>query len=178
MFNLLPKAEKDAVRREYRIRLAVVILWFSSGTFLVASFLLLPSFFLSTEKERAALRQSETLGKSVEMAEAANLEKTLLTIKHKLSALAKEPPPLFLYEVLVRIAEKRPKGLSLDSFTVVTKEGKREVHIVGVAQSRTLLVAFERALSRSGLFEHVDLPVANLAKQSDSEFSLRGRLTF
>src|SRR3989344_4372953 len=100
MFNLVPKEEKATIRREYRVRLGVVVLWFSFVTVSVSSLLILHAYFLSSQKEKAALRQAETLTKSVEAAEAANLEKVLVGVKGKLAYVDSEQPPLRLYELI------------------------------------------------------------------------------
>jgi len=175
MFNLLPKEEKATIRREYRVRLAVVVLWFSFVTVIVSSLLLLPAYFLSSQKEKAALRQAETLTKSVEAAEAANLEKVLVGVKGKLAYVDSEQPPLRLYELIREVAKRRSEGIAFTTLTVVdAEEEKRRININGRASTRGAIVAFEKALRGSGLFDRVELPVSSLAKDSNSEFAIDG----
>lgn len=173
MFSLLPKDEKVKIRREYRVRLAVVILWFSFVTLVAASLLLLPAYFLSSQKEKAVLREADMLAKSVEAAEAADLEKVLLGVKDKLAFVRRESPPLRLYELIREVAKRRSQGIVLGTLTIVDAENdKRRINVSGKAATRNSLVAFEKALQSSGLFERVELPVGSLAKDSDSDFSL------
>ncbi len=172
MFNLLPKTEKDAIRREYRIRLAVVILWFSFAALLIASALGIPSYFLATEKEQAALRQVETLSKSGQASDAAEADKLLTAAKKRLAFLHHAPPSRYLYELIAKVAAIRTEGIAFTSISVTPEAGKQRVAISGVSATRTALVEFEKALSGSGLFESVELPVGSLAKDGDSEFTL------
>jgi len=173
MFNLLPKEEKATIRREYRVRFAVVALWFSFVTFVCSSFLLLPAYFLSIQKEKAALRQAETLTKSVEAGEAVQLEKVLLNVKDKLAYVDSEQPPLRLYELIREVTKRRSEGVAFTTLTVVDAgDGKRRINISGKASTRGSIVAFEKALRGSGLFERVELPVSSLAKDANSEFAV------
>lgn len=179
MFNLLPKQEKEAIRREYRLRLAVVILWFSFATFVIASLLLLPSFFLSAQKEKAAQARFETLAKSVARQETAGLGEVLLAAQSQLELLSREPPRSFLYELLIKIVSSKSAKISLESMTIRdAAPGKRIIHLTGVARDRGALLAFSRALESNTLFEQVELPISNLAKESEIPFSITGSGTF
>lgn len=178
MFNLLPKAEKDAIRREYRTRLAVVVLWFFFATMLIASILLLPSYFLSTQNEKAALRQSETITKSIKAEESSKFNEVLSGIKSRLDVVTHKPPALYLYELISRIAKERGSGISFEGMTISREEGLRRVDIGGIAQTRNALVAFQKALMGTGLFKTVEFPVADLAKDGNSAFTLTARGDF
>lgn len=174
MFNLLPRAEKDAIRREYRTRLAVVALWGSCISLSLASLLLIPSYVLSSQKEKSSLLQRATLAKSVAANEAARFEETLKTVKARLSLVrANSSVSVRLFELIAKIAERRGEGISFEQMTLVyTSEGKRALVISGVAARRAALVLFERSLRESKLFEKVDLPISNLARDGDAEFTM------
>lgn len=178
MFSLLPKEEKDTIRREYRIRLSVVVLCFSFVTALLASIMILPAYSLSTKKERATIRESETLIKSVKAEEALRFGDILSEVKRKLTLVPHTPPLAYLYEVVTVVAEKRVSGISLTNITF-TKNGSRwNVVLGGVADTRTALVDYQKALAKEEIFEAVEFPVANLAKDSNSEFSITAKGIF
>lgn len=174
MFNLLPKTEKEAIRRQYRLRLAVIILWLSFGTFLIASVLLIPSYLLSSQKEKSARARFEALSKAVEQESAAELDKVLLDAKTRLALLSDKPPKVYLHELLVQVVSQKGNNISLSGFSFAdSTEGKRGIDISGVAKDRTALLSFVKSLERTGLFEKVEVPISNFAKNTDIGFTVR-----
>lgn len=173
MFNLLPKAAKDTIRREYRVRLAAVALFFLSAALVIAALMLLPSWFLSAQKEAAARARADALVRSLSQRSAAGLEQELRTAQQRLNLLSREAPVVSLYELTERIAAGRPPGVSLESITFSrTPEGRRAAFVSGTARDRAALVSFSRSLERARAFEKVDLPLSALAKEKDLIFSL------
>ena len=174
MFNLLPKQEKEAIRREYRTRLVIVILWFSFATLVIASVLLVPSILLSSQKEKVAEQRFETLSKSVEKDNTVNLDAVLRKAQSHLSLLSHEAPKVLLHELLVNIVSTKTDSVSLARFSFAkASEGKRYADINGIAKDRATLLSFVKALERSGLFEKVEVPISNFAEDTDIEFSIR-----
>ncbi len=173
MFNLLPKAEKDKILREYRIRLAVVVLWFIFATFILASVSVFPSYVLSSDKVKSAQRRFDTLSESVSHGRNADLDAVLADAKMQLSLLSHEPPKAFLHELMLRIVSLKTDGISLSSlsFTGVGKKG--EASIIGIAADRNALLAFSKELERAQIFEKVEVPPSNFAKNAGIEFSIR-----
>lgn len=174
MFNLLPKAEKDALRREYRKRFAVVSLCLLCVSVLIAAALLVPSYVFSAQKETVAARRAEALSRRAAREEAAALATLLQTAQEKL-ALADAASPPYFFERIAAVVQKKPTGISLSGFSLasVGEEGKQPFFIHGIAAERNALVSFARELERTGLFEKVEVPLPLLAKESGIEFSLR-----
>ncbi|TSC58461.1 MAG: hypothetical protein Greene041679_98 [Parcubacteria group bacterium Greene0416_79] len=179
MFNLLPRAEKEAIRREYRMRLWSVILFGVCATFLIAALLLIPSLALSNERETAARERLGALSKRVEAGEVARFAVVLQEVERTLTLLRTEAPRHTVYEAVRAIVSHRPAGVSLDGITVTSAAGgKREIEVRGMAANRTALVAFSRALETTGVFERVELPLGNLARSEDVAFSLKVTASF
>lgn len=179
MFNLLPQAEKKALRREYRIRLAVVSLWLLFAVCAISSVLLLPSFLLSSEKEKAARQRFEALSRSIERQSVADLDAVLQKTKSRLTLLSGEAPKLFLYELLTLIVSAKTNQISLTNFYLIGPvEGKREIAIAGVSKDRSALTSFIKALERTGPFEKVEAPISNFAKDTDIDFEVRASGSF
>lgn len=179
MFNLLPKAEKECIRREYRIRLAIVALWFSLATLLIASVLLLPSLLLSSAKEKAVMRRFTAVSTSVERGSAEKLADVLEETQSRLALFRRKAPVMYLHELLMRMASLKTNRVSFTNISFTGGEsGKREVAIAGVAKDRAGLLSFVKSLERADFFEKVDVPISNYAKDTDIAFSLRAGGSF
>ena len=173
MFNLLPKSEKNTIRREYRMRLAIVVLWLSFATFLIASFLLLPSFVLSSAKEKAAVHRFATLSAEVERASGAKLRDLLADIQSRLRFFSRKAPAARWHELLTQLVSLKTNTVSLTAISFTGGEsGTRLVTIAGTARDRTGLRAFAKSLERVSSFEKIDVPISNYAKDTDIEFSI------
>ena len=81
---------------------------------------------------------------------------------------------MLLHELLVNIVSTKTDTVSLTRFSFAkASEGKRYADINGISKDRATLLAFVRALERSGLFEKVEVPISNFAEDTDIEFSIR-----
>lgn len=179
MFNLLPKAEKDSIRREYRMRLMIVWLWFLLLTLLIASALLIPSYLLLVQKEREAGSRAELLRQNGFRDEAASSTALLQATQEKLALAASSPPPRYFFERIAAAAQKKPSRISLHGFSAVPTAGeKHSFFLSGVAAERAVLVSFAQLLEDAGVFTEVEVPLPLLAKENGIEFTLRAAGTF
>ncbi|OHA20900.1 MAG: hypothetical protein A2849_01980 [Candidatus Taylorbacteria bacterium RIFCSPHIGHO2_01_FULL_51_15] len=179
MFNLLPKAEKIAIRREYRVRLVIIILWSLFVTCSIASILLLPSYLLSSQKEEAAEKRFETLLANAQRTSGEDPSALLSDAKSRLELLSHKAPDVFLHDVVVQTASLKTERISLTgiSFSDAGEKG-RQIGVTGVAKDRSALLTYVKALEHSGLFKSVEVPISNFAKDVDIDFSLRATASF
>ncbi|HCB35400.1 MAG: hypothetical protein A2W52_01915 [Candidatus Taylorbacteria bacterium RIFCSPHIGHO2_02_49_25] len=174
MFNLLPKAKKDIIHREYRVRLSIVGLWLLFVVLVAASLLLFPAFLLSAEKEKTAQERFAALRESVERNSINELDDALSDLAARLSIMKSESPNVHIYEALTLLASIKTDGISLSNISFVrSSEGRRDIAVSGVAASRSGLVSFVQTLERAGIFEKVDAPISNFVKEADINFEIR-----
>ncbi|MDO8623742.1 MAG: hypothetical protein Q7R54_00050 [bacterium] len=174
MSNLLSQEDKKNILRGYRFRLAIVTLCFSLVTALIATALLLPSVLLSSQREHSALERVAVLSKGSGKPNVRELTAPLNDAKLRLPLLSHTAPDVSLRELLNKVVEARSDRISLIRFSFVgSGEEKREVDISGTSRDRAALLAFVKALERTGLFESVEIPISNYAKDTDIDFSLR-----
>ena len=169
MLYLLPSEEKKAIQREYASNRLVLCL--ALGFFLVAFSIvfLLPSYFLSDQKERAAQMQADSSDHSAGAAATKDGRNALSDLRAKMALLAAPHPgaSVPIDEVVV----DRGPGVEVKEFSYAEAGPKGfQLQIQGVAASRDALLAFVDALRKDKLFSSVDFPISSFAKDSDISF--------
>ena len=173
MLNVLPQRDQDAFFKEYGLRFGAAGLWFVAVLSVAASALLVPALFLADKKEALLTEQTGILQKSTASGEAKKFEEELGNLARLVNAFSMRTPVPHLYELVGSAAEARGSDVVFERMTL-SSEGEQGsvVEVSGRAGSRAGLVAFVRALEGLQVFDRVELPVGNLAKDADISFSL------
>ncbi len=171
MFLLLPEEQKNKLIKQYRLRLFFIALSALCVFVGVGFFSLLPSYFAVHSEEDNIVGLRNTVGKSISLKSDKDLEKTLSDIKQNISAL--KIPEKDAISIIGDIVKVRPDGVRLNdinfgSYTATSSA----VSILGVSSDRPSLILFSRKLKENPKFSSVDLPISNLAKDSDINFNI------
>lgn len=173
MRNLLPKQNKKIIRREYLIRVFGIGLVFLFMASVLGSVFLLPSFFFSRAKEESVRTSAEIVRKSVEFREKNSSDILLEEAKQKLELLSNKNGGILVQDIVIKITDEKPYGVSLYGISYMElTEGRSRVTLTGVAGEREDMLSFRKYLEQDVLFSSVRLPVSNLAKDKDIEFSI------
>lgn len=173
MFNVLTDNFKNEIYKRYGKRRLVV--WLIAIIFLQTVFLifLIPShvYLTSAEKEMRAPATNQitdaVASSSVEVAS------TFRYINDELSALSSVEESNNFQVLIQRIVELKGPSIKLIQISYKTNTATTSVFTLrGVAVSRDSLLSYSKRLEGDTLFEKVDLPVSNFAKDRDIEFSL------
>ena len=177
MANLLPQRNKKAVKREYLLRLLGAFLVFSSLTLFLVSIFLLPSFFLSKNKADLANEKVEFLRSYIDKTQKFGITDLLIETNRKIEilGLAEEQN---LSEAIRLIINEKNNSIGITDFVLRIIEDKEEgkeksIFVGGVAANRSGLISFAESLESINSFKDVDLPVSNLAKNEDINFTLK-----
>ena len=173
MFNLLPLEEQHAVIREYRLRLAVTGLLFLAFLCVVASVALIPSLFLSRNKEEAVLKSNSVLKDEIALMDKDDLSGALKLAGKKALALKVEAPVFYSYELIGNITGDKISGVKIFGVSIKrSSDGSRDVILTGEAKDRETLLSFARVLEREEFFASVKVPPSNYAPVADIGFSI------
>lgn len=177
MFTLLPEQNKKSLFKEYRIRLFAVIFLFLTAFCLISTALLFPSY-ISLYFERGVLEdESARITAEIKEKNEKGIVETLARINHTLVAV--KPSESNVLTVTKLILDKLPQGISIDRFVYTRGDGAdSSLSIQGIAGTRSELITFSRDLEKQPVFTKVDLPISNLAKQSEVPFTLTVLGTF
>lgn len=170
MFNLLPKQEGEEVKREYRYRLVIISVIFLTASFFLGIILLIPSYIISSKREKRVSLEYEEAKKVSEASEYKDLNDVIGKTNEKLGILTPKEGALYLHDVISNIVRLKNSGIKIDRFSF--KAG-REIQVSGTALNRESLLSFTRSLERDKTFSGVETPISNFARNTDIDFSIK-----
>lgn len=171
MFNLLPESLKQQIKSEYNYRKVSLILIFIIAIQVSFLIFLFPSWIISRIRE-------ESLSAEIKKVNEVNLSSDANKIKDKIKIINNEVNLLnttlgdqkISYFIDYVLSKKTPQ-IRLHSF--VYSSGKTiTLTISGLSETRDSLVTFVENLRSDDKFKSVDLPVSNLAKNKNIDFSV------
>lgn len=173
MFNLLPNNLKEKVRSEYNLRLLVTV--FISILFIQISFLIFlsPTWFVSLNKEKEIVLQSEKANKSSLDLKVDTINSQIKLINKKLEIINSTLEYPAVVPVIDDILSRKTNSINIEELMYETSDKKlAKVTIRGTSDTRDSLVNFVKKLEESDILSEVDLPISNLTKDKNIDFSL------
>ncbi len=176
MINLIPNQEQKKMKKDFYLRLVVMLILALSVSLFIASVSILPSYFASMVSRNLATAKLETQ-KSSEVAvldTSALKEVEFIDKQLKLIEGLNKNKFVFSERVLKKIILSKTPDIKIEKFLFDDDtKGNKRVVINGQASSREKLLEFRTALERDKTFTGIDLPISNFIKGSDIEFSLQ-----
>lgn len=174
--NLLPKTEKDNIKKGLKRRFAIVSMILLSAASLIGLVMFLPSYFLASSylsKDASGGYLSESKD-SDSVKEIMNLP---IEIKSKLIFFQSNTDSISVADILSKIVSFLPKGVKLYSMSFSNNQNYNEkkgtlILISGISSDRDSLINFSSLLEKSDLFSIVEVPVSSLTKERDLPFSM------
>lgn len=174
MFNLLPNYLKEKIRSEYYIRLLVVI--FLAIFIVQISFLIFlsPTWFVSLNKEKEMIDQSEKANKSSLDLKVDAVNSQIRIINSKLEIINSTLEYPRAIPVIDEVLSKKTDNITIKEIMYETSGDKTGlVTLTGNSATRDSLVNFVKDLEDSEMLKEVDLPISNLTKEKNIDFSLK-----
>ncbi len=173
MFNLLPIDFKEAIKKEYRMRKLIVILFFLIA--LEATFIIfvLPTWLSSFYRERVITSQYEEMKGTLSNASTTSVNLDIKNINSKLGVISSSMEYPKLLPFIDVILKQKNSSITIDQFVYsFIDKTSADLTIRGVSSQRETLVSFVKRLEETGVFKKVNLPIGNLAKDRDISFTL------
>ncbi len=175
MVNLLPEEYKDKLRSEYRLRFISVASLFLFFSTIIASVTLLPEaasvgtdYFLNYRNEEKPLQTEEDQRGAEILANLDGIRATLMVVGPQ-----REETPILFSEAIRLITLQKTEKITLNGFSFnADSKSDKKIVLSGVARDRESFATFLKRLSENGTFSNVDLPISNLNKKENIEFSL------
>jgi hypothetical protein len=172
-YTFLPHAEGRDIKRKYRIRAIVVLLFFISVSFVIGVGALFPAYIHATFEESLHLRDIATLKQTGDAGVLSAIEKDLSGSTALMSTLAVSMIPETFSTTISDIASVHG-DVKVNSFSVTPAASSTLSIIVGgLAPTRASLLAFKARLSTLTPGISVTLPVSELASDANIQFSIQ-----
>ncbi len=174
--TLLPYEEVKKLKNEYRIRLAITALLFISSALVVGVLALFPAHTLSRIQEDAVTLQVRELDKMRKVQGVDQIESDLDRVRTYTEKINEYESPLSFTDGIKKIISHRNYGIYINSFDMSfdgATSSKATVVVQGKAINRDTLIEFRKNLENDSYFSKVELPLSDLAKSKDVNFSLR-----
>lgn len=175
MANLLPQESQKNIRREYRLRLAVVAAFMLLTVIVFAGVLLVPSFLLSSVKAK----ESEARLAISHKAETQNLGKEIEVVIRKTNAdvalLSENGKQTFSVGGFIEhLLQTKPDTIAITGiFYEKAKDGVLDkVSLRGIAANRKALSAYVSSLEADNYFAEAVLPVSHFVQEKDIDFAI------
>jgi hypothetical protein len=108
-----------------------------------------------------------------DISESDDLTAVLESTNQKMEILEKEVYDFYVSDFFVHILKLTSPGIELKSLSYSTdKKPEGRLVVSGIAEKRDYLISFAERLGDDEIFKDVDLPITELAKNKDAEFSL------
>lgn len=173
LHTLLPPKERKALRREYRLRASIVLLFALCVAGVVGVVSLFPAFIRSIAEQAAAENQLASIKKEKDQSGLTAIQQQVAIGQKLLTALLQgtgRPALSLLAEELVRErGHVRITSLAVNYAGTTTAAAT----IQGVAPTRDSLLSFKNSLETDLPGSKVNLPVSELAKSADIAFSVQ-----
>jgi len=171
MFKLLPPDTRAEVEHEYKMRRAVTLIFGLIIVFAVGIAGLFPTYVAFSSHEVALNEEISTLSDSPNTSADNSLKSWADAIRKKLVSISPGKDSDKPYELFTKTLAIKQDGIKINGLGWHKDEGnKLSLSLAGVASTRENLLAFEKALNDSKIFEHTTFPVSDLASSADINF--------
>lgn len=176
MFNVLPQEEKIALAKEYKFRRLIVLALLFVISFAIGLVLLFPSYLISSMNHRDTVKALEEVEAQLNTGTTKVItpEETR-KLKDQISVInaSKNSNSVFaLYSLILESKTASISILNLKYQLGPASDVPTTILVTGRATTRDSLTQFQRNLEAKTEFSSVDLPISNLAKESNISFTL------
>ena len=172
MLNFLLEKDKKNIVTEYFFRVAIYFLLFGLFSLVILVSLFLPSNFYSKYKNINVSQQLSSIKEGV----GKNSEdpiKTITGVNKFIKVFSDDGRGMLFSDIINKIISLKNKKIKISLFSInKSKDGSLDIIIKGISDTRDDLTSFDKELKKDGYFQSVELPVSDLIKNIDSDFTI------
>lgn len=173
MFNLLPENLRKNIITDYRLRLTILSLLFVVLIQVCFLIFLFPTWLTSNYKEKDYLIRSEEMNTFLSTLDLASTTSNVKNLNNKLSTINENLSYPLSLPIINNILSKKTTNIKISGiYYTINSKNSGLVTVNGVSDKRDSLVLFAENLRSIPEFKKVDLPISNLAKDKNIEFTI------
>ncbi|MFZ2253347.1 MAG: hypothetical protein WAW13_04240 [Minisyncoccia bacterium] len=171
MINLIPPEGYKMIKREYLFRVGAVYSFLFSIVFVLIIVALIPMYVLvGAEINDVSLEAEREQGTAHTL---QNVDTTIAITNSVLAQLSTPEQPFVISAAIDEIQKLAPVGIVFKTFTVEGVKGVVEkIQVQGTSPTREKLSQLKIALEASELFQTVEVPISDLARDMDLTFTI------
>jgi len=171
MTNLIPPEGKKSVKREYFLRVGATYGFLFSFVLILLSAALIPTYVLVGAQIDAFEAEKEQNNNDTSALQ--EIDKEVEAIKEILAQFKRTPENILPSVLISEIKNVAPYSIGFTNFTVQAEEGVIDkIKIQGDAPTREALAALKNAIEASPFFDKAEVPIADLARDTDLPFAI------
>lgn len=171
MINLIPPDARTVITKEYWLRVVTVWLWLFAAALLIVAILNIPSYVLIQSQLSVFTEQYNQA--QIKQGEFERSEIEIKTTNALAGHLAKHSSTTAFTTYLTELDALARAGIEITQFKFnVSDQAVESIGVVGIAVDRASLTAFSDAVEDHRFFSEAQIPIANLAKDSDINFNI------
>lgn len=169
MINLIPPDGHKTLRNEYLIRVGTVYSFFLSGVLLVSAVMLIPTNVLL--ESQFLTMSSRVNAEGSDEAQYATADHTIRDANVTIAQLSIPLDTTLASAVIDEVRKAATGGITFSLFQTKHESGGiSSLEVQGVATSRTTLAAFKTALEEEPNIASAEVPISDLARDSNLPF--------
>lgn len=169
MINLIPPQGHSALHHEYILRVGALYGFLLGGVLVAGTVLMIPTYVLTgSQLEAVRSDNSENAEATQSFSRASDEIKTANAVMSQLKVNEESVAYSAIIEEIVRSA---PSGITFNTFQIRPAEKEStDLTVQGLASTRNALATFKSALEVSPLFEKAEIPISDLARDTNLPF--------
>lgn len=174
MHTYLPETQKKELRKEYIVRLLIVI----CSTLLVITIctiiFMLPAYFVSYAGRTESLKKTEAFSEKGVATETKEVEAQVKAIIDVTNRFADGLGKMNALQAISLAHTALVPGVSIQGIEFTyTASTTVDLRVSGIAKTRETLIAYKKKVETNPMVAKADLPVSDLAKSKDISFVLK-----
>lgn len=166
----------DLLRKEYRIRVFTLIMFFISCAVVAGIVALVPAYMYSYNQEKDSLRKLNQAQNNKEASGINEVIKNLESAEKMVKSLKDDSPNIMLSNIIDELVVTSSGFVSINSFQISTTKNatsSAEVVIQGKAKTRESLLNFKKKLEQNEDLYDIEMPISDLAKNKDNTYAIK-----
>ena len=171
MANLIPQLAKKKITTEYWLRVVTAWFWLWVISFVIASVLLFPVFIFTATQVGVYADSANAAEETV--ADHTAVSKELQKTNEQAVEIIKDAKQDRAYDYVQLFSSFETDDVVLNEMRFAKSGTSVEpIRLYGIASTRESLADFRERLLQHEAIEEVDLPISNLAKDSNINFDI------